>query len=793
VDAAVRVGDWKLGGEYSTGWRYLSEAADDGWGRRRTLTLINELQSRERRFGKNGELEAAVSFTLYDGRRELVLSCGFRNGYHRAVLLHGFQPMVGGRYRPADVGHRRPVTLDGHGALGAPWKPGHIPDSPREAAAGESTEIPGLGANAIRAGFSRISENNLLLTYTCETGRHSLVAGGLTYAEFLKQVHIREGASGEPVLSLIARDPVGVPVAPGAAYLSRDAFILDFEDADPFQALERYADRVARAQGAAPNDYNFPTLDMWYVMVTSQDAGTDTATAVERMQRIVDSDFTRFSPAAVRLIPDTYLYETGGDTSQGWWDDEHWRKFGFYRPPYETTRKFCEAIRKLGGIPFSYVQTGMPADDFAARHPEWMLGNRIQRLKLAHNHEYPTVRFDYSDRGFQEYLAGVWKRLGEDGLEGVMFDYPETGFAGEGGMEDPGMSATAAYRKIYGLCREGLGPDAWIHERNLGYPSSETVADHQRLTYTDATAGVVDSQRLETDSSSFAAAQVARAALRWYKSRRLFTYDMDSKSLLFRVIHSRETEDIPNPRIRRRSILTMLYVTGCRVLLADDFGDYTPEIIHELSRLYPLHAERRTARPVDIFLPSGRACPRVFDYVVDADWHQLALFNPDDSPATVVAPLAAAALEGGLGLDPDADYFVYDFWNQRLIACFPGESAVSLQLESLEARMLSVRKRLPHPQVLSTDRHLMQGLVELSDLTWDGDVLSGKIRMAARESIRIVIARNGHHPVAAKADCRNARLHADPQEQDDLMILELESEEAGLYRWQIPYEVIGSA
>jgi hypothetical protein len=210
------------------------------------------------------------------------------------------------------------------------------------------------------------------------------------------------------------------------------------------------------------------------------------------MELVSKTGFLQYSPVAIRLVPDTYL----GNTEQGWWDDEHWRKYNWYQKPYDTSKKFCRAIRDLGGLPFTYVQTGMPSDDFAKAHPDWMLNNSIKYLDVARDHEKPYVRFDYSDPKFQAHMRKVWKNLGDAGLDGVMFDYTATGFAGEGGLDDPAMTATAAYRKIFELTRQGLGPKAHIHERNLGEVSTATSLPHERLPYTDATLGLVDSQRV---------------------------------------------------------------------------------------------------------------------------------------------------------------------------------------------------------------------------------------------------------------------------------------------------------
>ncbi|HET6382773.1 MAG TPA: hypothetical protein VFJ58_05220 [Armatimonadota bacterium] len=77
----------------------------------------------------------------------------------------------------------------------------------------------------------------------------------------------------------------------------------------------------------------------------------------------------------------------------------------------------------------------------------------------------------------------------------------------------------------------------------------------------DMTAGIVDSQRVWGDNNSFQPGMVAKCALRWYKYRTLYSYDMDAKSLFAapyapgrRALSAR----------RRQAILTMLHATAGR-------------------------------------------------------------------------------------------------------------------------------------------------------------------------------------------------------------------------------------
>jgi hypothetical protein len=75
-------------------------------------------------------------------------------------------------------------------------------------------------------------------------------------------------------------------------------------------------------------------------------------------------------------------------------------------------------------------------------------------------------------------------------------------------------------------------------------------------------------------------------------------------------------------------------------------------------------------------------------------------------------------------MDPNAEYHVYDYWNNKFLGTFDGTDTISQDLRADETRMLSVRKAQDRPMVVSTDRHILQGALDLSDETWDAESLT---------------------------------------------------------------------
>ncbi len=626
----------------------------------------------------------------------------------------------------------------------------------------------GAGAepNLVEKGWDLACNNGAMVTFMQSGCRHTVVAGGLAYGEFARRVLLQEGQKrwiqradkpehlvAERVLELACWDPQGKLVPPGETYMSADTSYLDVVTPDPFEALEKYGEALRVANHADPNTYNFPTLCGWMV---SQGFGgerkpiNNSPGLVEQTRIARDRGFMKYAPLAVRLEPDAYCYNTQGNTQQGWWDDEHWEMYppgmrsrvdpehGSLQKPYETFARFCKAVRELGGIPFTYFQASMPSNDFASAHPEWMLNADISRLHVPHAHHLPLVRYDYTHPGFRTHCLKVWKRLRKAGLAGVKFDYPEAAWARDGGFHDPSFTTTSAYRELYRLCREGLGDNAYIHERILGgQTGGEGGGEAPRL---DATAGVVDIQRVWGDASHFEPEMASRMGLRWYKNRNVFLYYPDGKSFY--------QNKKPLPTYRRRAFLTLIGFLSGRLEIGTSIGSMTAEMFHDTTRLYPIFGGTRSPRPVDML--TGKKHPEVYAYEVQEGWHQVLLVNNNKSGRkTISVPLAGDRVAtGALGLDRGASWHAFDFWRQAYLGQLEGTGALGVSLRGGEVAMISLRRVEKVPQVVSTNRHIMQGMMECHDIQWDRDrkALRGAVDVIGGEPFVLSVACNGRKP-----------------------------------------------
>ena len=394
-----------------------------------------------------------LRISLYDDHGFIALAAGLDNSTGQVIQLKEVCPLQGEAFAGFDTqsGYR---TLDGFSG--------------------------GAKTYVAHDGRKRKSLNNMLMTFGFPGGNRSLVLGGLSYEEFEKYTEVERRPDAIAV-HLAASDPVGKRIDPGVRYLvDKDRFYIDFLTDNPFEALETYADRVRLAQPVELPVCRFPIVDTWFAQVPHFGGGEDRAGyraqndsvgAVEEMECVVRTGFLRYSTVGVLLEPD--LYDL--NNQQGWWDDAHWQRgpsnrakragtwgssHGQFVPPYETARKWCGAVKALGGIPMIYVQTGFRSQDYAEQFPGHMLFNEPNASHL-------------DEKGRQQYRDKEKKQPRKLG-----YDYTDPGLHAP---RPPGVGEPAAGRHPG---REIRLPRSAVYRlagaRRHGRPRYATTAMHYR-------------------------------------------------------------------------------------------------------------------------------------------------------------------------------------------------------------------------------------------------------------------------------------------------------------------------
>jgi hypothetical protein len=72
-----------------------------------------------------------------------------------------------------------------------------------------------------------------------------------------------------------------------------------------------------------------------------------------------------------------------------------------------------------------------------------------------------------------------------------------------------------------------------------------------------------------------------------------------------------------------------------------------------------------------------------------------------------------------LGLDPERDYLVFEFWTQQFLGKSKGSFKAPAPGSKGAMQVFAIREAREYPWVLSTTRHISQGGVELAAEKWD--------------------------------------------------------------------------
>ena len=111
------------------------------------------------------------------------------------------------------------------------------------------------------------------------------------------------------------------------------------------------------------------------------------------------------------------------------------------------------------------------------------------------------------------------------------------------------------------------------------------------------------------------------------------------------------------------------------------------------------------------------------------------------------------------------------------------------ELRKGEARQMAVREVESNPQVLSTDRHLLQGLLELSEVFWNEETkeLTGYAELVEGESMHITIATNGWQPQHCTVADNEVACSLE-NNSENLVKLVLKSTHGGKVSWKFSFK-----
>ena len=340
------------------------------------------------------------------------------------------------------------------------------------------------------------------------------------------------------------------------------------------------------------------------------------------------------------------------------------------------------------------------------KHPDWLVkdaagkprlcGGNINTEDLEGGYEFWTFKkkiygLDITHPDAAEWHRRLFETVARDwGYDFIKIDFVEWTLLAANRYSDPAMSKAAAYRRGFEIIRQAIGPDK--HLLDCG-PANTTV-------------GILDSVRIELDLPHLTWEQYVKtskssapaAAKRYYFHKRAWITDADHLGLALLTIP------------QAQAAASIIALSGGTLISGDYLVQLDSDRLRILEKVLPAYGE--AARPLDLF---ERDIPEIFVLPVRknfGNWLLVGYFNYDEG-ATVERTLPLAKL----GLSSDATYLVYEFWTRKFLGGF--RDHVQLSFSPCSVNLLSIHPKSGVPQVISTDRHITQGALELENVEWD--------------------------------------------------------------------------
>jgi len=203
---------------------------------------------------------------------------------------------------------------------------------------------------------------------------------------------------------------------------------------------------------------------------------------------------------------------------------------------------------------------------------------------------------------------------------------------------------------------------------------------------------------------------------------------------------------------------------------------------------------RRVIPTVDIhpmeFYPwdeDERGRPKIVDLKIAkhyGSWDVVAVFNWQEEPETIEVDFAKLGLPTGNGIR----YHVFEFWSKRYEGQFENGFSVTLPIRTCE--VFAIRQVLEHPQVISTSRHITQGVVDLLELVWDepNNELHGSSLLVRNDPYRLyVYVPTGFSFAELLTEPRKSQIKAEVKRDKELLIVEMLSGENQQVDWLLRF------
>lgn len=320
-------------------------------------------------------------------------------------------------------------------------------------------------------------------------------------------------------------------------------------------------------------------------------------------------------------------------------------------------------------------------------------------------------------------IAHEWgyKYLKMDGLwtgTATRLTYVNDGYKddqiGEAIFHDPSKTNIEAYRDGLRLVREAAGDDVFL----LGCCASQNMRSF------GGTFGLVDAMRIGPDNGAGWDALLrgpVHGSRKYFLHGRVWYNDPDP-------VYVRASMPLSHARL----IASWVAISGQLCVNSDWLSGLPEDRLDILKRIMPSHG--LLPRPVDLF---ENDLPRIWlltDDRGDPRRDVIGLYNWHSGAADFYVPMDR------IGLSANTRYVAFDYWGNCFVPPFEKQLRVTVPAQS--CRILAVRAELDRPQLISASRHVTQGIVDVTEETWDAATrtLSGRSKIVAGDpyELRVV-------------------------------------------------------
>jgi hypothetical protein len=442
-------------------------------------------------------------------------------------------------------------------------------------------------------------------------------------------------------------------------------------------------------------------------------------------------------------------------------------------------KKAADGIKSLGFIPGIWFIpfAADHQDPLFASHPDWF-------VKTADGKPWETkwggTSLDLTNPDVRDFIKTEVQRIANEwGYDYFKMDGLYTGTAtkqvyvndgyenkgpdqiGEAVFHDPNVTNIQAYRSGLKLIREAVGPDVFFLGCNVS----------QNMRTMGGSFGLLDAMRIGPDNGA-AWERLTRGpehgSRKYFLHGRVWYNDPDP-------VYVRDSMPLNHARL----IASWVSISGQLFTDSDWLPDASQERLDILKRTMAPH--RLLPRPVDFFESS---IPRIWllsNKPGGVEHHIVALYNWDSKDADI-----SCSIEH-LGLDPTKSYVAFDYWDNKLVPVFKDQLSATLPGQS--CKILAVHAVSDSPQVISTSRHVTQGIVDRLEQKWDAasNSLSGVGDVIANDPYELRVV----SPKGLAVDKTNVEGDAkviSSQNEDQLLRVRIESPRNERVKWTISWK-----